>query len=141
MYCIECGQRQVLQQARFCPHCGTALHVPGPAESAPEGEISPPPDALSSPPPEAVSPPPNKVAEPVLALSLRPVPGRAIPLPNPAKRLRQRLRWAIAAVVLLLAAAAAGLYYGWWLPQSQGSAIEVEQLEPAVPASAPASAR
>lgn len=155
MYCIECGQPQALKEARFCAFCGVALHR---SEEAKGGQdachvAAPEPIPVVGDPPspartEAEVPPPAPaVPVPVPALIPAPVnlpplgPTRWAPLPGQVSRLRQRLRWTIAAAVALLAAGVAGGYL-WWSQQGlegqHADGIEVERVEAA--ASEPAAA-
>ena len=141
MYCIECGQPQALQQARFCPFCGSALHFP---EPEPEAAAAPPAlpaepvaadGAVTEPAPPAPAPADApKALETIGAMTEYLDPARWVPLQGHADTLRRRLRWAIAAALVLAVAAAVGGYL-WWVQGEQArtadDGIEVEQIAPA----------
>lgn len=154
MYCIECGQAQPVQDARFCPFCGTALYRPSllPDSPSPQGEPlqplaveAPGPSGEAAPAAALVSEPAGPAATPdplsfPMALTLD--PARWVPLKDRADQLRARLRWAIGlAVVLALVLGGAAAW--WWAsseePPPTDEAIEVERIEAegAAPSSKP----
>lgn len=154
MYCIECGQGQPVQEARFCPYCGTALHrrpseasaVNASAEpragltaepiqattAEPAAIPKPPTPAPANPGPPHAAPPAEPLSAPRLPIPVsRPV--RVVPLGIRTHQSRQRLRWALAAVAVLLTVLAAAAGWWWWSQAHTpppDPAIEIERLEP-----------
>jgi len=137
MYCIECGQPQDLQQARFCPFCGSALHFPEPeaaAQALPAAPVATDGTVTEPAPPAPAPADAPKALETIGAMSEYLDPARWVPLQGHADTLRRRLRWAMAAALVLAVAAAVGGYL-WWVQGEQASTaddgIEVEQIAPA----------
>lgn len=145
LFCIECGRRQPLALAKFCPYCGDELHKPvgepppsralqqaehgspdfgaeaattGPACDAAAGAIAAVASAVAEPAAAQIAPP--ETAQP------RPDPfgsrltatldaKRWVPMADQASVLRRRLRLAVMLAAAVLASLIAGGGLWWWM--------------------------